>query len=370
MSTANFRVYLDNEPAGEDRLGLFNEIRVDQSIGMATEAELKIDLSVDDAGEWETLQEEFIQPFRRIRVEIQVGNSDYSPLIDGPIVGQSFELDAAPSQSILILTVHDDSVLLNQDEEVESYEDRSPDQIAADLFRRYGLEADTDPVSSPAGTLTHFLVRRGTPMQFLREMARRHGLFVYVEPDASPGNSKGIFKYPELKNGDYPELLLLGAERNINRFSARFDGLRPLKATAFNLDITSQEVLSSQAAQSSLDPQGAILTHELAAGSTTLLARTREHSVELNAATVAAVDHSSWAYSARAEVNADNYTGILSPYRTITVAGAGGHLSGEWLIGRVRHTFNDAGYDQSITLQRNARSAGVADGLGVPAGLF
>jgi len=370
MSIANFRIYLDSTPASEEQLELFSEIRVDQAIGMASEAEIQIDIGVDSDGLWEVLEEDFVQPFSRVRIEVRVDENEYIPLIDGPIVGQNFELDSAPSQSNLVLVVHDDSVLLNQNEEVELYEDQSPDQIATSLFQQYGLSADTDSVSSPSGSLSRYLMRRGTPMQFLREMARRHGMFVYVEPDDSPGSSKGIFKFPQLESGDYPELLLLGADRNINKFSARFDGLRPLKASAFNVDITNQQVLSSETEQSTVDAQGDTPVHELVEVPTTLLARTREDTIDLDAATAAAVDHSSWSYSAKAEVSMDNYAGVLAPYRTIAVVGAGGHLSGEWLISQVRHTINDMSYSQAFTLRRNARSAGSSGGDSLLAGVF
>ncbi len=370
MPIANFRLYLDSTPATEEQLELFSEIRVDQAIGMASEAEMQIDIGVDSDGLWETLEDDFIQPFSRIRVEVRVDENNYIPLIDGPIVGQNFELDSAPAQSNLVLVVHDDSVLLNQDEQVELYENQSPDQIATNLFQQYGLTADTDSVTSPSGSLTRYLMRRGTPMQFLREMARRNGMFVYVEPDDSPGSSKGIFKFPQLQSGDYPELLLLGADRNINKFSVRFDGLRPLKASAFNVDITNQEVLSSETDQSTIDAQGDTPVHELIEVPTTLLARTREDTVDLDAATAAAVDHSSWSYSAKAEVSMENYAGVLAPYRTITVVGAGGHLSGEWLISQVHHTINNTSYAQSFTLRRNARSAGASAGNGLLGRVF
>lgn len=370
MSTANFRVYLDNEPASEEQLGLFSEISVDQAIGMASEADIQIGIGVGDDGVWDTMEDSFVQPFSRVRVEIRVDENDYIPLIDGPVVGQNFELDAGPERSKLVLVVNDDSVLLNQQEGVELYEDQDPDQIATNLFQQYGFTAETNSVTSPAGTLTRYLMRRGTPMQFLREMARRNGMFVYVAPGESPGNSKGIFKSPQLQSGDYPELLLLGADRNTNKFSARFDALRPLSASAFSVDITNQEVLSSETGESSLNAQGATPVHEVMEAASTLLARTREDSVDLDAATAAAVDHSSWAYTAQAEVSVDNYSGVLSPYSTIAVTGAGGHLSGDWLISQVRHTIKDGGYTQSLTLRRNARSAGTGGDSGLPGGLF
>ena len=109
--------------------------------------------------------------------------------------------------------------------------------------------------------------------------------------------------------------------------------------------------------------------HDMIAAGETLLARTGAESADLDAATAAAVNHSSWAYSARAEVMADNYAGVLTPYQTIAVSGAGGYLSGDWLISQVTHIINDESYKQQFTLRRNARSDG-ADGGGLGGGIF
>jgi len=364
VPVAEFNVYLDNTAANEKQLDLFMEIKVDQAMGMAAEAELHMQISVDDSGNWLTVDEDFVQPFKRVRIETRIREGDFVPLIDGPIVGQQFELSASPGASKMILVVQDDSVLLNQDEQVELFEDQSPDEIARALFQQYGLGVETDTVTSPAGGLARYTVQRGTAMQLLRELARRHGMFVYVKPGTSPGSSIGVFKHPVLTGGDYPELLLMGADRNINNFSAQFDGLRPMKARADNVDITNLKLVSSESASSDIDSLGDVSVHDMVETGQVLLARTREESTDLDAATVAAVNHSSWAYSANAEVVADNYSAILTPYNAITLAGAGGYLSGDWLISQVTHLIRDSGYKQQFTLRRNARSdSGDSGGL-------
>lgn len=363
MPVSQFKLFFDNEAASEEQLGLFAEIRVDQGIGMAAEAELHMDIGLDEAGGWSGMEEDFSQAFSRIRVEVQIGEEDFVPLIDGPIIAQRFELSATPNSSRMVLVVQDDSVLLNQEESVELYEDKSADEVAQQLFQDAGLTPEADPVSVPAGGLTRYLVRRGTAMQFLKELARRHGMFVYVEPGDSPGSSIGYFKRPDLSAGDYPELLLIGADRNTNNFSAQFDGLRPLKARAGGVDITDQSIVSSETDSSDVDPQGDEAVHDVVEAGMALLARTRETSDDLDAATAAAVNHSTWAYTASAEVTADSYAGVLLPHRVVSVAGAGGYLSGDWLISHVTHTITDASYKQSVGLRRNARSAGGSGGL-------
>lgn len=358
MSVAAFRLYFDNEPVAEEKLDLFDEIRVDQAIGMASEAELHMAISVDEEGYWSGMDESFVQPFRRIRVEVQIGEEDFVPLIDGSVVGQRFVLDASPNGSRMVLVVQDDSTLLNQEEKVTLFEDMKPDEIAGQLFQDYGLNTETDSVDIPAGGLERYVVQRGTAMQLLRELARRHGMYLYVKPAGNPGQSIGVLQRPDLTPADYPDLLLLGRERNINRFSAQFDGLRPTTAQAANVDITNQDLLSAETTRSDLEAQGDVAVHSMLEPATTLLSRTREMGEDLDAATLAAVDHSSWAYSANAEVSADIYAGVLAPHKVITVTGAGGHLSGNWLITQVTHVIEGQSYKQEFGLRRNARSEG------------
>ncbi len=368
MARTEYKVFLDNVAADAQTLERFAEIRVDQGIDMAAEAELQVPIGVDDTGVWSGVEEDFAQPFARIRVEVKTGDSGFVPLIDGPVVAQRFELDAAPNASSLVLVVQDDSVLLNRDEAVELFEDLSPDAVAQQLFAQAGLSARTDAVASPAGGFERYLVRRGTAMQMLKELARRHGLFVYVEPDSAPGTSVGYFVRPVLAGGEFPQLLLMGAERNINRFSAEFDALRPLRARAANLAIAGLQPLESESQASDLQAQGEEPVHDVVEAGVALMARTREMPEDLDAATAAAVNHSSWAYSANAEVQADLYGAVLRPHRVVSVAGAGARLSGEWLISRVTHTLRDTGYSQSVALKRNARSAGA--GAALPGGIF
>ena len=369
MPVSDFRLYFDGAQADAERLDCFGEVRIDQAIGMATEAELSMDIGTDDNGLWPHIEEDFAQPERRVRVEARTGTGEYTPLIDGLIVGQRFELSGAPNESKLILIIQDDSVLLNRDEAVRLFEDMAPHEIAQQLFQDHGLTAQTDSTLSVSGGPTRCIVQRGTAMHLLRELARRHGMFVYVRPGDIPGQSVGLFVQADLSPSDLPELLLMGANRNVNSFQAQFDALRPMTARASSLNINDQSILVSDASRSSLSDQGAVAAHDMVTAAATLLARTGEDTVDLDAATEAAVNYSSWAYTANAEVVSDAYASILSPYRVISVAGAGAYLSGTYLISRVIHTLNNEQYKQQVTLRRNARSDGASEGS-VPGGLF
>lgn len=357
---AEIKIFLNNEAATDEQLGLFGEIRVDQAIGMAAEAELHMAISTDDNGVWSGIEEDFAQPFSRIRIEVKVGEEeDFIALIDGPVIAQRFELSASPDESKLVLVVQDDSVLMNQTEEVVLYEDKTADEVAEIIFTDFGLEYQIDPTLDPAAPLKRAIVQRGTAMQLLRELGRRYGMFVYVVPGDEPGVSIGRFVKPTFEESEFPEILLMGQDRNVATFSAQFDALRPLTAKAGSVGITDKTEVYSETTESDLDLLGEESAHAIVApAQPTMLARTREEAGDLDEATLAAVNLSSFAYSASAEVDTESYAAVLEPYKVVSVAGAGGYLSGDYLISRVTHLIDDGGYKQQLNLRRNARSAG------------
>ncbi|MEO6280507.1 contractile injection system protein, VgrG/Pvc8 family [Roseateles sp.] len=369
MPTATLRLFLDDMPADEEQLAAFGAIRVDQAIGMAAEAELDVPVGTNEQGAWEKLEDDFAQAFARIRVEIKVGDGQWIALIDGPVVGQRFTLDATPETSLMTLVVHDDSVLLDRDEDVKSFEDQTVSDIASALYSEAGLTPQVDTLADAGSALSRFRVHRGTPMQLLRKLAREHGMFAYVEPGPAPGASVGVFQRMQAADDSLPELVLLGDARNIGRFSAHFDALRPLAPQAFSVLAADKQVVTSQAEQSTAAALGDEAVHTLLTPARTLLTSTREEQGDIDAAVQAGADLSSWAYGAQGEVQADSYAGVLRPYRKLSVSGAGGHLSGDYLISRVSHEIRDSGYKQQFSLTRNARSAGSGVSGGVSGGL-
>jgi len=369
MPTAKMRMFLDNAPATEEQLAVFGAIRIDQGIGMATEAEIDVPAGTDEGGTWQYFEDAFVQPFARVRVEIKVGEGEYVALIDGPVVAQRFQLEATPEASQLTLVVHDDSVLLNRDEAVVVFEDKSASDIAEQLFSDAGLQPRVDNVPAAGGAFTRYTVQRGTPMQMLRRLARDNGMFVYVEPGVAAGRSVGVFQRPLAADEQLPEVVLRGDQRNIGSFSAEFDALRPLAPQAGSVLANDRSVVSANAPAATGETLGAMAAHQTVTPATTLLTRTREEQADIDAATAAGADLSSWAWTAQGEVQADGYAGVLRPYRKLTVRGVGGYLSGDWLVSRVAHEIRNAGYKQQFSLTRNARSAG-AGGGGLLSGVF
>jgi hypothetical protein len=371
MARAEYRVYLDNAPASPEQLALFSEIRVDQGIGVAAEAQIDLAIGTDSAGRWPGIEESYARAFARVRIEVKVADADFLPLIDGLIIGNRYEMKADPDQSMMTLIVQDDSVQLDRDEKVVLFEDMAPQDIVSSLFADAGFTAEVDELPAAGAALQRVVVQRGTSMQLLLDLARRHGMFAYVRPGSTPGASVGVFKRPQFDAADLPEILLVGNGRNVSSFSAEFDALRPLKAQAGSVALADRSVLDSSTDAADVTALGDAATHGITQPAITLLTGTREEQSDLDAATAAAVNLSSWAYAANGELDADNYAGVLQPYRLVRVRGIGGYLSGDYLIGRVMHVLTDQGYRQRFSLHRNARSAGGAGGgTGIPSGVF
>ncbi len=374
MAKAEYRVFFDNTPATPEQLSMFTEIRIDQGIGVAAEAELDLPVGTDDAGRWSGIEEDFAKPFTRVRIEVKVADAGFTPLMDGLIVGNRYEMKSTPNQSTMTLVVQDDSVQLSRDEKVALFEDMSPQDIVTSLFTDAGLSADVDAAPDAGAALQRVIVQRGTSMQLLRDLARRYGMFVYVKPGEAPGISVGMFKRPRFDAVDLPEILLVGAQCNVASFSAQFDALRPIQAQARSVSLADRSVLSSSTQMADIAPLGDKATHDITQAALALLTHTREEQSDLDAATAATVDLSSWAYAAHGELDADGYEGVLQPHHLVRVRGIGGYLSGDYLIGHVTHVLNDSAYRQRFSLHRNARSSGSpgnASGAGgMPSGVF
>ena len=146
---------------------------------------------------------------------------------------------------------------------------------------------------------------------------------------------------------------------------------RPLTATVYSVGATDKTVIGSTLDTPDIEALGDEAAHDVLAPARTLLARTREEQSDLDEAVFAAVNLSSFAYSAAGEVTADGYAGVMQPYQVLTVVGVGGYLSGDYLISRVSHVLTDDDYRQQFELKRNARSAGsgATDG-GLLGGIF
>jgi len=344
MAGMEYRILLGAVPATRGELDRFEEIRIDQRVAMATEAELVIPICIDRQGRWEGY-EPYMRLFQRVRIEVRAREGGpFVPLIDGPIVRREGGKNAEPGESAVTLVVHDDSIFLNREESDHRFDGRSLPSVVEALFE-LADEIDTVEVElPPKGTgLPDVLIQRSTPIHLLRRLAHATGMQVQVRPGARAGRSVGVFR--RLPDGptDRPPLVLVGPDRNVEELDLNDDGQAPARVTGYTLDAATKEVRRSDSG----------------AGAGTVADRPergqllrRDDLVDMDVLVSAAAERSAWSVEARGSLRTDCYGAVLEPFCVVPVHGAGAEDSGTYTVFGVRHTLGRSRYEQQFTLRR------------------
>jgi hypothetical protein len=363
MTDVRYRLYIDGSSATQEQLDLFDEISVHQAIDQAWEARLKMAVKTDDGGHWtgEAESDPLTSDFARIRIEIKVGDGNFVPLIDGPVVGHDSNLSSEPGQSEVTLIVHDDSVFLNRTESSEPWPNLLDHEIAQQIFRNHPEIATTEIDSTPSagGGISPQEHQRSTDIQLLRQLAARNGLHAYVLPGDAPGASVGLFRALPSEAGDLPVLILLGKDRNIASFQVRNDMQSASQVQAYSLSITDKAVTTATSSTrdlSLLGDEGALTSESNAA--TRIVGAGQDGAVSPEQAVRAEASRDAFAFEACGTVVADCYHAVLQPYRTVTARGVNGRLSGLYVIKSVEHRLTRSLYSQDFVVMRNAQSSG------------
>jgi hypothetical protein len=360
MPTIDYRLFFNNNPAKRGQLDMVESIEVEQDVDMIWEARLEIPLCSTDSGKWKEEDEKILADFGRVRVEVKIGKDSFVPLIDGPIVGFENKMSAQPGQSTITVQVQDDSVLLNREETIDFFKDKSDDEIAKKIFQSIpeisSVKADAVPPRDMA--LPAVEVQHGTGMQILRALAKRQNMHAYVLPGSQPGQSIGMFKkYPTTKDG-LPDMVLLGANRNIGSFQVKNLATQAGKTVGFSVSLTDKKVVKKTSNLKQLDLIGPDQAEKPANTGTYLLSPDLVDSVDLASAVQAKSDAASYQFEVSGLLYTECYGQVLTPYRLVTATGVNGRLSGDYVITGVTHTLSREAYKQTFKLLRNARSAG------------
>lgn len=365
-----FKMYIDGSSATSDQLDKIDEIVVEQAMDRAWEARLKIPICVTADGKWDGADEPWMKAFTRIRIEVNAGDGNFTPLIDGPAVTPDSDHDALPGKSMVTVVVHDDSALLNQHAKVEVVRGKTDSEIAKQIFldAQLGGTSDIDDTPPQPDQTMAASVQRGTPMQYLRDLARRNkNWHAYVLPGNKPGQSIGCFKKDATETDGLPEMVLLGAERNIETFKVRNQAQKPSTVQGAALSIAHDQVKTSKSSyrEASLlgdEPTDAGGSNE----ATTFLCPGQSDRVDLDSVTKGAAADSGYSLEATGAIVPFCYTAALSPYRVVLVKLSNSPYSGKYLITQVTHTLSRSIYKQSFAMKGNATSKAAGGSAGAP----
>ncbi len=331
------------------------------------EAELRLALCLDANGRWLHWPGDAAEPFSRVRIEVDNGSGRYAPLIDGPLVSIDAALDAQPGRSTATMVVRDDSAFLNRDEDTEApFEHRSDSDIAFELFSRFGqLQslriADTDAVPE-------FTTRRGSVLQFLRDLGQASDRHAYVLPGDTPGASIGCFLPDPQGPEGLPPLVLIGEGRNLANATIGEDPDGGERTRAVLLRIDDQGTTTVEASAADLG-----LMRDLPARPADLTPRRLLHPADNTradptAATRARARRHGYVYRLSSHVIPGCYAGVLLPYQKVRVDAGATPYSGDYLITRVVHRITPSVYTQELEAKTDSvtevSAAQVAEALG------
>ncbi len=367
MSGQRFRVWFGDRAASEDELRRVEQIEVTQEMEAFWEAHLRMALCLDAKGAWQHWPGDSVAPFSRVRVEIDIGNGRFVPLIDGPLVSIDAGLDSQPGRSTASMVVRDDSAFLDRDEDIDPpFEHRRDSDIAEELFGRFAQIRSTRIKRADATSET--ITRRGTVLQFLRELAWANDRHAYVLPGDEPGASVGCFLPDPEGSADLPPLVLIGSGRNLANASVTQDPNGGERTKAQLLRVDDQGVTTFETSAADLG-----LMRNLPARPADLTPRRLLHPsdntrADPTAAVTARARRKGYVYTLSSHVIPGCYGGVLAPYQKVRVDAGATPYSGDYLITRVVHHITPSVYTQELEAHTDSitevSAADVAEALG------
>ena len=358
MSAAQYRVWIDRQPADRALYDRLETVTVEQAMGMATEARLEFESCMDGRGIWKKGPSDPIaRAWRRVRVEVKHGGGAWTPLIDGPIVAWNASMSGEAGRSMLTVTVHDDSALLDKMKlrpDIK-WENKTPKQVAQTLLEGYDAVID-EIVPAPSDRPEQFMVI-GTPMQVLLSLTRAFGVFVYVKPgETVDDRSRAFVKKIEVdKPPAFPPLILVGPKRNIDSFDTRSDALFNNRFAASRLNLSDMSVVTFTSSWKDVD----LLADEPLLDDPEDLGFDMTDPVDAQAYDLMALGTAnqqrvSFTLTGSGTVRTGCYSGVLEPYETILVGGVDAKTATKYTIRDVTHSLGRSTYEQSFTLMGNA----------------
>ncbi len=367
MSETRFRIWFGDTAATEEQLRRVERIEITQEMDAIWEAQLEMVLCLDENGRWLHWPGDVSAPFSRLRIEIDIGNGRFSPLIDGPLVSVDASLSSSPGRSTAIMVVRDDSAFLNRDEDTEPpFEHRRDSEIVSELFARFAEIRETRIEGTEAAL--EATTRRGTVLQFLQELARVNDRHAYVLPSDTRGASVGCFLPDPVGPADLPPLRLIGAGRNLANAKVVEDPDGAERTRAQSLSVDDQGSVSFETSAADLGLIGDLPARPADLTPRRLLPPTDNVRPDAAAAATARARRAGYVYQLTSDVIPGCYPAVLTPYQKVRVDAGATPYSGDYLLTKVVHRISPSVYAQSIEAKTDSLTAvsgsQVAEALG------
>jgi hypothetical protein len=311
-----------------------------------------------DAIDYPLLTSPLLKPFNRVILLVVFGALP-RVLMDGIITHLELAPGSQPGSSTLTVTGEDVTVMMDLEEKSAEHPGQDETIIANIIilqYAQYGLIPTVIPplVVDPPIPIERIPVQQGTDLQYLKEMADRHGYVFYVTPGPAPFINTAYWGPPTRLGVPQRALSVdLGPDTNVDSVTFRNNALAPtlvsgtIQDRITNQDVPVESVLSTRLPLSS---QPALLFQS---NLRTVQLRTSGLNISQAFARAQGItDASTDVLTAEGQLDALRYGDLLQPRGLAGLRGAGYAHDGIYYVKRVKHSITRGEYKQQFTLTR------------------
>jgi len=300
-----------------------------------------------------------LKPFNRLILMATFGIVP-QVLMDGVITHQELTPGASPGTSTLTVTGEDMSLMMDLEERSAEHPAQDETIIANKIilgYAQHGVLPMVIPplVVDPPIPVERTPVQQGSDLQYLKQMAARHGYVFYVVPGPLPGTSTAYWGPPRRLGVPQRALSVnLGAETNVEDVSFANDARSPVFLEGQVQDRLSNQAVPVRTFASTRPPlasQPAWLMQQ------PHVRRRQFRESGLNAMQAFAraqgeTDASVDTVTATGSLDALRYGGLLEPRGLVGLRGVGASYGGFYYVKSVSHDISRGQYRQRFTLKR------------------
>ena len=344
------------------------EVELDDDLAAMCHLVLPVSQAAD--GSWDLVDDDRLQVWKPIAIQIGFGDAG-DDVFTGYITQIRPRLAPDPTQCRIELWALDASVLLDREDKLKAWPDKTDSDIATEIFESYGLTAQVDPTEISHDSEVSTIVQRETDMQLLRRLALRNGFECFVSGDT------GYFQAPALDGAPQPVLAAYGQDAtNLVDIAFEVNALAPASVAMTQIDHGTKEILQAVVATTDRRALGrlgsaALLAARVPAAQVQVARAVATGLPEMTALCQGLFQRGDWFVTATGEIAANAYGHVLTPRATVTIKGVGETYSGIYYVTHVSHRLSAAGYTQQFKAVRNGlRPTGSEDFGGAAGGLL
>jgi hypothetical protein len=306
------------------------------------------------------LTEDLLEPFNRVIATVTI-NSTPRVLFDGVITYHEFSPSLEPGESIFTITGEDVSVMMDLEEKSIEHPALSEQNIVTQIiskYAKYGLVANVKTPSFVEQPLANerIPVQLCTDLEYVRELADRHGFTFYVIPGLTVGQNQAYWGPPRQKQAPLKALTVNQESfSNVESINFQYDALAAYTVAGQVQDRKTNQIQSVSSLKSRRAPlaQQPALTQQSNIRKVQFRETARQKT-QSDSRTQAMVDRSQdRVVTVTGQLDTSEYQDLLEIGRLVDLRGVGYTYDGRYYVEKVTHIIHPGNsYKQQFVLTR------------------